>query len=148
MYSRSTGEVNSNRVTSSLLRKWTWLPTHAYEVRALTFEVTDNFGSNDVLPCRAYGPWACLDTVYHLDSLVVRRPPRERQSFVSWLLSWRSQFSRVYVQQDQKRHDPQHQDQRNGSRNRELPLSYPTTEDQMVWTSHKTANPTPSSTCI
>ena len=56
MYSRSTGEVNSNRVTSSLLRKWTRLPTHAYEVGALTFEVTDNFGSNVVLPCGAYGP--------------------------------------------------------------------------------------------
>ena len=56
MYSRSTGEVNSNRVTSSLLRKWTRLPTHAYEVRALTFEVTDNFGSNYVLPCGTYGP--------------------------------------------------------------------------------------------
>ena len=57
MYSRSTGEVNSNRVTSSLLRKRTRLPTHAHEVRALTFEVTDNFGSNDALPCGAYGPW-------------------------------------------------------------------------------------------
>ena len=56
MSSRSTGEVNSNRVTSSLLRKWTRLPTHAYEIRALTFKVTDNFGSNDVLPCGAYGP--------------------------------------------------------------------------------------------
>ena len=55
-YSRSTGEVNSNRVTSSLLRKWTWLPTHAYEVGALTLEVTDNYGSNDVLPCDAYRP--------------------------------------------------------------------------------------------
>ena len=49
MYSRSTGEVNSNRVTSSLLRKRTRLPTHAHEVRALTFEVTDNLGSNVVL---------------------------------------------------------------------------------------------------
>ena len=57
MYSRSTGEVNSNRVTSSLLRKRTRLPTHAHEVGALTFEVTDNFGSNVVLPCGAYGPW-------------------------------------------------------------------------------------------
>ena len=57
MYSRSTGEVNSNRVTSSLLRKQTRLTTHAHEVRALTFEVTDNFGSNVVLPCGAYGPW-------------------------------------------------------------------------------------------
>ena len=56
MYSRSTGEVNSNRVTSSLLRKRTRLLTHAHEVRALTFEVTDNFGSNVVLPCGAYGP--------------------------------------------------------------------------------------------
>ena len=56
MYSRSTGEVNSNRVTSSLRRKWTRLPTHAHEVRPLTFEVTDNFGSNDTLPCGAYGP--------------------------------------------------------------------------------------------
>ena len=55
-YSRSISEVNSNRVTSSLLRKWTRLPTHVCEVRALTFEVTDNFGSNDVLPCGAYGP--------------------------------------------------------------------------------------------
>ena len=36
------------RVTSSLLWKWTRLPTHACEVRALTFEVTDNFGSNGV----------------------------------------------------------------------------------------------------
>ena len=59
MYSRSTGEVNSNRVTSSLLWKWTRLPTHAHEVGALTFEVTDNFGSNVVLPCGAYGPWPC-----------------------------------------------------------------------------------------
>ena len=58
MYSRSTGEVNSNRVTSSLLQKRTRLPTHAHEVGALTFEVTDNFGSNVVLPCGAYGPWA------------------------------------------------------------------------------------------
>ena len=58
MYSRSTGEVNSNRVTSSLLRKRTRLPTHAHEVRAFTFEVTDNFGSNVVLPCGAYGPWS------------------------------------------------------------------------------------------
>ena len=56
MYSGSTGEVNSNRVTSSLLRKRTRLPTHAHEVGALTFEVTDNFGSNVVLPCGAYGP--------------------------------------------------------------------------------------------
>ena len=56
MYSRSTGEVNSNSVTSSLLRKQTQLPTHAHEVRVLTFEVTDNFGSNVVLPCGAYGP--------------------------------------------------------------------------------------------
>ena len=56
MYSRSIGEVNSNRATSSLLRKRTRLPTHAHEVRALTFEVTDNFGSNVVLPCGAYGP--------------------------------------------------------------------------------------------
>ena len=56
MYSRSPGEVNSNRVTSSLLRKRIRLPTHAHEVRALTFEVTDNFGSNVVLPCGAYGP--------------------------------------------------------------------------------------------
>ena len=60
MYSRSTGEVNSNRVTSSLLRKRTRLPTHAHEVRALTFEVTDNFGSNVVLRCGAYGPWPVL----------------------------------------------------------------------------------------
>ena len=56
MYSRSTGEVHSNRVSPSLPRKWTPLPTHVYEVRALTFEVTDNFGSKDVLPCAAYGP--------------------------------------------------------------------------------------------
>ena len=55
-YSQSIGEVNSNRVTSSLLQKWTRLPTHACEVGALTFEVTDNFGSNDLLPCGAYGP--------------------------------------------------------------------------------------------
>ena len=53
---RSIGEVNSNRVTSSLLRKWTRLPTHACEVGALTFEVTDNFGSNGALPCGAYRP--------------------------------------------------------------------------------------------
>ena len=57
MYSRSTGEVNSNIVSSSLLQKWTRLPTHACEVGALTFEVTDNFGSNGILPCGAYGPW-------------------------------------------------------------------------------------------
>ena len=56
MYSQSTGEVNSNKITSSLLQKRTRLPTHAHEVGALTFEVTDNFGSNDVLPCGAYGP--------------------------------------------------------------------------------------------
>ena len=61
MHSRSTGEVNSNRVTSSLLRKRTQLPTHAHEVGALTFEVTDNFGSNDVLPCGAYGPRSVKD---------------------------------------------------------------------------------------
>ena len=60
MYSRSTGEVKSNRIMSSLLRKRTRLPTHAHEVRALTFEVSDNFGSNDVLPCGAYGPWFAL----------------------------------------------------------------------------------------
>ena len=66
MYSRSTGEVNSNRVTSSLLRKRTRLPTHAHEVRALTFEVTDNFGSNVVLPCGAYGPrsWSWVQGVH------------------------------------------------------------------------------------
>ena len=63
-YSRSIGEVNSNRVTSSLLRKCTRLPTHAYEVRALTFEVTDNFGSNDLLPCGAYGPWSLWTPLY------------------------------------------------------------------------------------
>ena len=63
MYSRSTGEVNSNRATSSLLRKWTRLPTDAFEVRALTLEVTDNYGSNDVLPCGAYGPWRMWWTV-------------------------------------------------------------------------------------
>ena len=45
------------------------------------------------------------------------------------------------------RRDPQHEDQRN-SGNKEQPPSYPTAEDQMVWTPHKTANPTPSSTCI
>ena len=56
-YSRSIREVNSSRVTSSLLRKWTRLPTHAYEIGALTFEVTDNYGSNGVRPCGAYGPW-------------------------------------------------------------------------------------------
>ena len=50
-------------------------------------------------------------------------------------------------QQDQKRHNPQQQDQRNG-RNKEHPSSYPTAEDQMVWTPYKTANPTPSSMCI
>ena len=50
-------------------------------------------------------------------------------------------------QQDQKRHDFQHQNQRNG-RNKEHPPSYSTAEDQMVWTSHKTANASPSSTCI
>ena len=60
-FCESTGKVNSNRFTSSLLRKWTWLPTHAYEVQALTFELTDNFESNDVLPCGAYGP-PCLNT--------------------------------------------------------------------------------------
>ena len=64
MYSRSTVEVNSNRVTSSLLRKRTRLPTHAHEVPALTFEVTDNFGSNDVLPCGAYGPISLLHLSY------------------------------------------------------------------------------------
>ena len=57
MYSQLTGEVNSSRVMSSLLRKWTQLPTHPYEVQALTLEVTDNFGSNGVLPWGAYGPW-------------------------------------------------------------------------------------------
>ena len=67
MYSRSAGEVNSNRVTSSLLRKRPRLPTHAHEVRALTLEVTDNFGSNVVLPCGAYGPWW------------LKRPPRDKQ---------------------------------------------------------------------
>ena len=61
MHSRSTGEVNSNRITSSLLRKRTRLPTHAHEVRAFTFEVTDNFGSNDLLPCGAYGPSSFAD---------------------------------------------------------------------------------------
>ena len=68
-YSRSIGEANSNRVTSSLLRKRTRLPTHACEVGALTFEVTDNFGSNGVLPCGAYGPW-----------WLRRPPPREQQT--------------------------------------------------------------------
>ena len=34
------------------------------------------------------------------------------------------------------------------NRNKEHPPSYSTTEDQMVWTSHKTANIPPSSTCI
>ena len=55
-YPRSISEVNSNWVSSSLLRKSNWLLTHAYQVGALTFEITDNFGSNDVLPCGAYGP--------------------------------------------------------------------------------------------
>ena len=68
MYSWSIGEVNSNRVTSSLLRKWTRLPTHPYQVGALTFEVTDNFGSNGVLPCGAYGPWS---------DIVKMPPPRQ-----------------------------------------------------------------------
>ena len=59
----------------------------------------------------------------------------------------RNEMPKESYQQDQKRHDPEHQDQRNG-RNKEHPLSYPTAENQMVWTPHKTANPTPSSTCI
>ena len=50
------GACTQGRVTSSLLRKRTRLLTHGHEVRALTFEVTDNFGSNGVLPCGAYGP--------------------------------------------------------------------------------------------
>ena len=37
--------------------------------------------------------------------------------------------------------------QRNG-RNKEHSSSYPTAEDPMVWTSHATANPTPSLMCI
>ena len=75
MYSRSTSEVDSNRVTSSLLRKRTRLPTNAHEVRALTFEVTDNFGSNVVLPCGAYGPWSLvtLPGVLLLKSPVMKR---------------------------------------------------------------------------
>ena len=59
----------------------------------------------------------------------------------------RNEMLKESCQQDQKRHDPQHQAQRNG-RNKEHPSSYPTAEDQMVWTPHKTANPTPSWTCI
>ena len=81
MYSRSTGEVNSNRVTSSLLQKRTRLPTHAHEVGALTFEVTDNFGSNAVLPCGAYGPRLGhqeIDTEYKRSS--VGRPLGEVDS--------------------------------------------------------------------
>ena len=70
MYSRSTGEVNSNRVTSALLRKRTRLPTHAHEVGALTFEVTDNFGSNVVLPCGAYGPCSDKCTCCHTETEV------------------------------------------------------------------------------
>ena len=72
-YSRSIGEVNSNGVTSSLLRKWTRLPTHACEVRVLTFEVTDNFGSTGVLPCGAYGPMCmhCLCPLPSPDTLCI-----------------------------------------------------------------------------
>ena len=69
MYSRSTDEVSSNKVTSSLLRKWTRLPTDAYEVGALTLEVTDNYGSNGVLPCGAYGPWTHLPQITQLCGL-------------------------------------------------------------------------------
>ena len=46
----------NQRSKFSLLRKRTRLPTHVHKVRALTFEVTDNFGSNVVLPYGAYGP--------------------------------------------------------------------------------------------
>ena len=46
-----------------------------------------------------------------------------------------------------KRHDSQHQNQRNGG-NKEHSPSYSTSGDQMVWTSHTTANTPPSSTCI
>ena len=67
-YSRSIGEVSSNRVTSSLLRKWTRLPTHACKVGALTFKVTDNYGSNGVVPCGAYGPWQGRQHQYELFS--------------------------------------------------------------------------------
>ena len=52
-------------------------PTHAHEVGALTFEVTDNFGSNDVLPCGAYGPWSQTRNNaarYTLDGVVPQRP--------------------------------------------------------------------------
>ena len=69
MYSRSTGEVNSNRVASSLLRKRTRLPTHAHEVRSLTFEVTDNFESDVVLPRGAFGPGVGL----HKRARIIKR---------------------------------------------------------------------------
>ena len=59
----------------------------------------------------------------------------------------RNEMLKKSCQQGQNRHDPQHQDQRNG-RNKEHPSSYPTAEDQMVWTPHKTTDPTPSSACI
>ena len=80
MYSRSTGEENSSRVLSSLLRKCTRLPNYAYEVRALTFEVSDNFGSNDVRPCGAYGPrWGSVSARWWVpDSLVPASTARDR----------------------------------------------------------------------
>ena len=92
-YSRSIGEVNSNRVTSSLLRKWTRLPTHACEVRALTFEVTDNFGSNDALPCGAYGPSWKKKKRYH--SGTKRRDRKSIQQGTSPVVHHQKQSSRT-----------------------------------------------------
>ena len=58
MHSRSTGEVNYVLATS----KTNQTSDPCTRVRALTFEVTDNFGSNDLLPCGAYGPQSYLPT--------------------------------------------------------------------------------------
>ena len=43
--------------------------TYAYEVRVLTFEVSDNFGSNDVRPCGAYGSRLLLVRIYKVLSV-------------------------------------------------------------------------------
>ena len=74
------------------------LPTDAYEVGALSFEVTDNYGSNGVRPCGAYGPWyVCrasspwcqhADRSFGLFGLVqsVRAPTHRRGHIIDWFV--------------------------------------------------------------
>ena len=64
------------------------------------------------------------------------------QDFGGQNYNLRNEMLKEDCQQDQKRHVSQHQNQRNG-RDKEYP-PYSTSEDQMVLTSHTTANTPPS----